>query len=79
VVRKGEVKTLGGIPFLGFGSSFDAYPHTYLTAACAMGTTRQEVDRFAELLDKTLAAFKQKRKKARDKAAKQQQQQQISF
>ena len=31
VVRRGEVKTICGIKFTGFGSSFDDYPHSYLT------------------------------------------------
>jgi len=63
------VKALpGGVTLRGFGSSFDAYPHAYLTAACALGTTKCDVDRFAGILDKSLTAFKQRREKERRKA-----------
>jgi len=67
VVRKGEVKTICGIEFQGFGSSIDNYSHTYLTAACAIGLRREEIDRFIEVLHKTMASFQQKKSKELEK------------
>jgi O-phospho-L-seryl-tRNASec:L-selenocysteinyl-tRNA synthase len=60
VVAPGEVKTVGGIEFHGFGASHSAYPETYFTAAAAIGTTRADVDRFASVLRKTFKDFKKK-------------------
>ena len=63
VVRRGEVKKVCGLEFQGFGSSLDDYPHTYMTAAAAIGGSREEIDRFIDVLGKTLISFKEKRKK----------------
>jgi hypothetical protein len=53
-VAKGNVTTVAGITFDGYGSSHDAYPHAYLTAAAAIGTELKEVDAFCARLDKCL-------------------------
>lgn len=63
VIRKGEVKTICGYEFLGFGSSIDQFAHTYMTSACAIGVSRDEIDRFADVLNKSMTSFKQKQKK----------------
>ena len=63
VVPRGVQKTVCGIPFDGFGSSADGYPHSYLTAACAIGLSQDEVDLFLRRLDKTLSEFRKKQKK----------------
>lgn len=60
VVTPGETKTIGGVEFRGFGASHSAYPHTYFTAAAAIGTTHDDVDRFAAILRKTFLEFKVK-------------------
>jgi hypothetical protein len=39
----------------------DAYPHAYLTAAAAIGTTLEEVRELEQRLDKCFAEFKRKR------------------
>jgi len=70
VVPQGVASSVCGMAFAGFGSSHPAYPHAYLTAAAAIGGTRAEVDRFVDTLDKTMAAFKQKRAKEAAKAEK---------
>ena len=63
VIPRLETKTMGGVEFIGFGSSHDAYPHAYMTAACAMGVNAAEVDEFFVRLDKTLKEFKKKQNK----------------
>jgi len=63
VVPRGKTSVICGIAYEGFGSSHPAYPHSYMTAAAAIGGTRAEVDRFVDTLDKTMAAFKQKQAK----------------
>lgn len=55
VVCRGKRQTVGGVPFEGYGSSCDAYGHDYLTAAAALGGTREDVDRFVAKLRKCWA------------------------
>ena len=43
-------REVAGIPFKNFGSRCDAYPNTYMTAACAIGAAEAEVDRFFKRL-----------------------------
>jgi len=58
VVARGDTKTMQqGHVFPGYGSSYDAYPHAYLTAACAIGVHPAELDEFLVRLDKTLREF----------------------
>jgi O-phospho-L-seryl-tRNASec:L-selenocysteinyl-tRNA synthase len=63
VVPRGEVKTMGGHEFLGFGSSTTNFSHAYMTAACAIGVSTEELDEFFARLDKTLSQFASKKKK----------------
>jgi len=63
VVSKGQSKTISGHNFIGFGSSTEDFPHSYLTAACAIGLTRSEMDEFFLRLDKCFNDFWSKRKK----------------
>lgn len=58
VVAKGKQQSVGGIDFLGYGAHFDAYPHDYLTAAAALGTTEDDVDEFVSRLKKSLNEWK---------------------
>jgi O-phospho-L-seryl-tRNASec:L-selenocysteinyl-tRNA synthase len=58
VVPRGGQKTISGHDFIGFGSSLDDYPHAYVTAACAIGVSKSEVDEFFVRLDKTFKEFK---------------------
>ena len=58
VVPQNEVKEINGHIFQGFGSHHNSYPHTYLTAAAAVGITRQDIDTFVKRLDKVLAKCK---------------------
>lgn len=55
VVLGNEKKSVAGITFEGFGAHSDNYPFSpYLTAAAAIGMTKNEVDRFIERLNKVL-------------------------
>ncbi|KAK2150264.1 hypothetical protein LSH36_415g02035 [Paralvinella palmiformis] len=55
VIAKGVIQTVNNHEFTGFGSHCDHYPHTYLTAAAAVGLRKEEVDQFIQRLDKVLA------------------------
>lgn len=59
-MAKGTVTTVAGVTFEGYGSSHDAYPHAYLTAAAAIGTQLKEVDAFCARLDKCLTELYKK-------------------
>ena len=57
VVVPGSVKDINGHVFEGWGSHTNAYPCGYLTAAAAIGMTREDVDTFLKRLDKCLTKF----------------------
>uniref|UniRef100_A0A7S0Y830 O-phosphoseryl-tRNA(Sec) selenium transferase n=1 Tax=Pseudo-nitzschia delicatissima TaxID=44447 RepID=A0A7S0Y830_9STRA len=67
VVPRSQLKIMGGETFVGFGSSTEQYPYAYMTAACAIGVSLQEIDEFYVRLDKTLKEFKTKKKKKSQK------------
>lgn len=52
VVPVHETKEICGHRFRGYGSSTNEYPYSYLTAACAIGLTKAEMDEFFTRLDK---------------------------
>lgn len=55
-IGKGVVKRIGPHEFTNYGSHHDQYPHAYLTAAAALGTTKGEVDAFVAKLDLLLGS-----------------------
>lgn len=56
--KDATTKTIGPLAFPGYGSHADAYPPgPYLTAACALGVSKEEVDVFLRRLDKVLSDF----------------------
>jgi O-phospho-L-seryl-tRNASec:L-selenocysteinyl-tRNA synthase len=57
VVPKGQSKTISGERFIGFGSSTNDYPHSYLTAACAIGLSSTESEEFFIRLEKCFGDF----------------------
>lgn len=61
VLVPGKTATVGGVTLSGFGQSHDAYPHTYLTVAAALGTTVEDVDLF---FNRFLSCTKEYRKKS---------------
>ena len=63
VVPRGQTKTMGGQEFVGFGSSTDNFPHAYMTAACAIGLSQEEIDDFFVKLDRGFQEFKTKQAK----------------
>eukprot|EP00951_Prasinocladus_malaysianus_P009351 scaffold68122_cov41-Prasinocladus_malaysianus.AAC.1 len=58
VIARGKKQTVAGTTFEGFGSSHDAYPCAYLTAAAAIGTTREEIDEFCKRLEKCVEKYR---------------------
>ena len=54
VIAQGEWKEVSGHTFKGFGAHCDAYHCNYLTAAAALGMTKEDVDSFVKRLDKVL-------------------------
>lgn len=60
VVPRGKRQVVAGIEFVGYGSHSSAYSHVYLTAAAAIGTSREEVDEFAQRLGQCLGEFAKK-------------------
>ena len=63
VVPKNEAKIISGIELLGFGSSTNNYPHNYITAACAIGLTEDEMNEFFKRLEKVLKDYIKKKVK----------------
>lgn len=60
VTCTGETKQISGFPFTDWGAHINAYPHHYLTVACSVGITDQDVVLFLERLDKVLVRFKKR-------------------
>ena len=58
VVAQGKVQSIAGHRFQGYGAHHASYPHTYLTFAAALGTTKQDVDAFLERLRACLEEFR---------------------
>ena len=73
-VERGTRKSVAGIDFVGYGAHFNSYPVPYLTAACAVGMTRDDVDIFIKRLRKTIADHSKKAAKAAAQQAKRQEQ-----
>ena len=71
-VERGVRKNVAGIDFVGYGAHISNYPFPYLTAACSVGMTRDDVDVFIKRLRKTIKDHKKKVLKAAKSKAKQQ-------
>ncbi len=56
VVTGKDKKNVAGLWFSGFGAHTDAYPTAYLTAAAAIGMTKNDVDVFIARLKRVLAS-----------------------
>ncbi|TMW57391.1 hypothetical protein Poli38472_003316 [Pythium oligandrum] len=60
VVSRLDAKTIGGIEFRSYGAHFDDYPSPYLTFACAIGMTKDEIDQLITKLQKTIREWRKK-------------------
>ena len=67
VVAPGDHKEISEMKFQHFGSHSNEYPCAYLTAAAAIGVTKENVDTFIKRLGKVLESFKTKDDKTRSK------------
>ena len=56
-----KVQIVSGIEFTGYGAHHDHYPHAYLTAAAAIGSTSQEAEEFSIRLVETYREFEKKK------------------
>jgi O-phospho-L-seryl-tRNASec:L-selenocysteinyl-tRNA synthase len=63
VVPRAQTKVMSGEEFVGFGSSTSNYHSAYMTAACAIGVSKTEIDEFFVRLDKTLGEYAARRQK----------------
>jgi len=63
VVARGGTKTIAPYTFHGWGASVKAFPTSYITAACAVGTTEKDIDEFLKRLDKCLKDMQKKKNK----------------
>lgn len=61
VVPRAAVNTIGAHTFAGWGAHVDDYPCAYLTAACAIGMTEEEVLEFVAKLGRVFVQCKAKR------------------
>lgn len=57
IISDGNSKMINDCLFKNWGSHFDSYPFTYLTAASAIGIKKDDVDIFIKRLDKVLSKF----------------------
>ncbi|XP_066926696.1 O-phosphoseryl-tRNA(Sec) selenium transferase-like [Clytia hemisphaerica] len=57
VVTPNDEKTIGRYQFIGWGAHYSNYPCSYLTAAAAIGATRQDIDLFLKRLEKNFKDF----------------------
>ena len=57
VIQSGTSKTIGPHTFENWGSHSNVYPHSYFTAAAAIGMEKREVDEFAHRLRKCFRKF----------------------
>ena len=55
-MARGTRKDVAGFTFGGYGAHHDAYPHHYLTAAAALGSKKEEIDRFIHKLKSVYVA-----------------------
>jgi O-phospho-L-seryl-tRNASec:L-selenocysteinyl-tRNA synthase len=63
IVPRNESKTISSHTFIGYGSSYDTYPHAYMTAACAVGMSEGEMNEFFVRLAKSWKDYRTKMKK----------------
>ena len=57
VVKSEKVTPISGSNFINWGAHADEYPHSYFTAACAIGTTSKDISVFLERLEKSLKKY----------------------
>lgn len=62
VAIDGKSKAIGGYQFRNWGSHTDKYPKSYITAAAAIGLTKEDVNAFIKKLEKVLKLLIKKKK-----------------
>lgn len=54
------VKSVAGYDFMSWGAHMNAYPHSYLTAACSIGVSELDIKLFIDRLDKGITHYLKK-------------------
>ena len=57
----GKTKTINGYQFQNWGSHTDDYKHSYITAAAAIGVTKQDINHFIKKLNEVLLLLQKKK------------------
>merc|ERR1711862_1010862 len=57
-VKGKYAKKIDGIHFESYGAHIDTYPCCYLTAACALGATREEMECFLERFENAVQDYR---------------------
>mmetsp|Transcript_7804 Transcript_7804/g.11084 ORF Transcript_7804/g.11084 Transcript_7804/m.11084 type:complete len:136 (+) Transcript_7804:562-969(+) len=65
VVAKGVKKAVCGTEFSGYGSHIEAYPHSYLVMACAIGMTKTDIEEFVRRLEKVIKEVQKEQKRVK--------------
>lgn len=60
ILDPSKTATVSGIEFQGYGCHTNHYPFPFVTCACAIGETRDEIDLFLERLGKCWKDFQKK-------------------
>ncbi|KAG7669400.1 hypothetical protein Ndes2526B_g05722 [Nannochloris sp. 'desiccata'] len=63
VITPEKQQTVAGIQFQGYGASYDNYPHSYVTVAAAIGSTKTDIEEFLKRLHACVDEFKRKQTK----------------
>lgn len=61
-IAKGKKQEVAGYPFVGYGSHCNDYPHHYLTAAAAIGSTKADIEIFIQKLKSVYVELQSKAK-----------------
>jgi O-phospho-L-seryl-tRNASec:L-selenocysteinyl-tRNA synthase len=69
VLTRGKQQAVGGITFADYGCHISGYPHPYMTAAAALGTTKEDVDVFVVRLVRAYKELQDKWSKHAARAA----------
>ena len=67
VAIDGRTKNIGGYEFKNWGSHTDGYKQSYITAAAAIGVTKEDINAFIKKFENVLQLFLKKQNKSKNK------------
>ena len=62
IIDQHQQKSIWNYHFNGYGASCINYPHTYMTFACAIGMTKDEINLLISKIDQILSKLRSKKK-----------------